>query len=208
VTAVLATGVAALLLPGTSRAFWTEALWQTDRVGDLTYASNQSLLGMLARLFPPSPNRLVWAVLVVCALAVWAYRVRGADLLTGWALTGVTGCLVSPISWVHHLVWLVPALVLLASQGLSAPAGPRRRLLLGGTVAAYLTLASSAVFLWRWDFSGVDGFLGSSLFVWVSIGLLLGLPSRVAAVGSDGANRSPDAAGRSLAGDDRTGSAA
>ncbi|GAB3407624.1 glycosyltransferase family protein [Flindersiella endophytica] len=208
VAAVVATGLAAVLLPGTSRTFWTEALWQTSRVGDLTYASNQSLLGMLARLDPPSPSRLVWGLLVLGALAVWFCRVRGADLLTGFALTGVTGCLVSPISWVHHLVWLVPALLLLASHALRAAPGLRRRLLLGGMVVAYLTLASSAVFLWRWDFSGIDGFLGSSLFVWVSIGLLLGLPARADSVGSDRANRSPDAADRPLAGNDRTGSAA
>jgi alpha-1,2-mannosyltransferase len=42
---------------------------------------------------------------------------------------------------------------------------------------AYVVLCSSVVFLWRFDASGVDGLLGGSAFLWVSVGLLVGLPT-------------------------------
>src|SRR5690606_17865660 len=102
-TAAGATLLAALVAPDESRVFWTEALWNTDRVGDLSYISIQSLQGMLARLDPVDPSRAVWLAGVVAVLAAWAWRVRRADLLTGVALTGVVGGVVSPVTWIHHL---------------------------------------------------------------------------------------------------------
>ena len=42
-------------------------------------------------------------------------------LLTGiaypLALTGIVGVLISPVTWVHHLVWAVPAFVLIVQRG-------------------------------------------------------------------------------------------
>jgi alpha-1,2-mannosyltransferase len=43
------------------------------------------------------------------------------DELVGVTLTGVAGFLVSPVSWSHHLVWVVPAVVVL----LDVAAAPR-----------------------------------------------------------------------------------
>jgi alpha-1,2-mannosyltransferase len=51
-------------------------------------------------------------VAVVCggiALAVQAYRRSSAFL--GVLVCAATGLLVSPISWLHHYVWILPALV-------------------------------------------------------------------------------------------------
>ena len=49
--------------------------------------------------------------LSVVVLGFWAWRVRRAaaqgDEVAGFVLTGITGCLVSPFTWVHHLVWLL-----------------------------------------------------------------------------------------------------
>lgn len=184
-TAGLATMLAGVVAPDTSRIFWTQALWQTDRVGSVAYISNQSVLGMLARLHPFGPDwpvLLAWLAVVVGALAVWAYRVRRpvttGDHLTGFALTGVAACLVSPVTWVHHLVWGVPALVLVAEHGLLAARGSvRRHRLLGAAGVAYVVLCSSLVFLWRFDGSGIDGFLGGSAYLWIAVALLLGVPT-------------------------------
>ncbi|MEQ7127336.1 glycosyltransferase 87 family protein [Actinopolymorpha sp. B11F2] len=180
-TAAGATLLAAVIAPGTSWTYWTATLWQTERVGSLAYISNQSILGALVRLDPSRPpSTLVWLVLVAAALALWAYHVRRSldrsDVLTGFALTGAVACLVSPISWVHHLVWLIPGLVLTVDAGLREPVVARRRRLLGAAAAAYLVLCSSLVFLWRFDAGGVDGFLGGSAFTWVALGLLMSLP--------------------------------
>jgi alpha-1,2-mannosyltransferase len=165
-TAAGATLLAFAVAPDASRTFWTEALWHTDRVGNLAYVSNQSLQGVLARLDPAAPGRVTWLVAAAAALAVWAYRVRRVDPLTGAALTGVTGCLVSPVTWVHHLVWVLPALALLATS---------RRWPLGA--AAYVVLCSSVVWLW-WDGRLPIDILGANAYVWVCVALLLGLPGR------------------------------
>ncbi|MEV4637404.1 glycosyltransferase 87 family protein [Actinoplanes sp. NPDC049548] len=110
-TAAAATLVAAALWPDASRDFWTAALWDTNRVGNLEYVSNQSLRGMLARWPVDAVESQLWVVAVLLAVGLWAWRVRRADPLGGLALTGVLGCLISPVTWVHHWVWLLPALV-------------------------------------------------------------------------------------------------
>ncbi|MEV4629207.1 glycosyltransferase 87 family protein [Micromonospora sp. NPDC049523] len=182
-TAAVATLVAAAIAPDASREFWTTALWDTDRVGELAFISNQSLQGLVARLDPAQPSKLAWLILVGAAVVIWAWRVRAAvraaDEVTGLALTGVLGALVSPVTWVHHLVWLIPALVLLVDHAYGAPAGSRRRRwLLAFAIVAYAVLCSRLVWTWEHDFTGVDGFLGSNAYVWISIALLVGLPLR------------------------------
>jgi alpha-1,2-mannosyltransferase len=180
-TAAVATLLAAALAPNASREFWTTALWDTDRVGDMSFISNQSLHGMIARLDPAQPSTLAWLALVAAALVFWGWRVRAAvaarDEVGGLALTGVVGALVSPVTWVHHLVWLIPALVLLVDHAYAAPAGSRRRRgLLAFAIFAYLVLISRLVWHWERDFTGVLGFIGGNFYVWISIALLLALP--------------------------------
>lgn len=181
-TVAAVTLLAAAVAPDTSREFWLMALWNTDRVGELEFISNQSLQGLVARLDPPHPS-LWWLSLVAAAVAVWIRRARAAiaadDEMTGLALTGVAMCLVSPVTWVHHLVWLIPALALLVDHALRARAGSaRRRLLLAFAAVAYLVLISRMVWIWEYDWRGVVGFLGSNAYVFVSVALLVALPVR------------------------------
>ncbi|MER6996612.1 glycosyltransferase 87 family protein [Streptomyces sp. NPDC000410] len=180
-----ATALAAWADQEASWTFWTEAMWNTDRVGSLSYVSNQSWQGMLARLTEPfaEPSRVVWAMGVLLLLCLWAWRARRAvaagDELAGFALTGITACLVSPVTWVHHLVWLIPAVAVLADKGLrSAPGSVERRRMIGWTLGIYALLCSSIVWLWRWNDGGVPGILGSNAYVWISLGLLALLPFR------------------------------
>lgn len=166
--AVAATALAALADPGASRFYWTEALWDTGRVGRLDYVSNQSLQGVLARL--GAADRPFWATAVLLVLCVWAWRTRRAvaagDWTAAFALTGLAACLVSPITWVHHLVWLLPSFAVLVRAGHPRVAG-----------ALYAVLCTSVVWLWFEDASGIDGFLGSNTYTWITLGLLLGLPA-------------------------------
>lgn len=165
--AAAATALAALVAPDASRFYWTRALWDTSRVGRLDYVSNQSLQGVLARLGVES--RAVWAASVLLVLCVWAWRARRAvsagDWRAAFALTGLTACLVSPVTWVHHLVWLLPSFELLVRAGRPRLAG-----------ALYAVLCTSVVWLWFDDASGVDGFLGSNTYTWITLGLLVWLP--------------------------------
>ncbi|GAA1854579.1 glycosyltransferase 87 family protein [Asanoa iriomotensis] len=176
-TATVATLAAAAVDPAASREFWTAALWDTDRVGSLAFVSNQSLQGVVARLSPEHPSTLAWLVLVVAAVGVWAWRVRTASVVEGFALTGVLGCLISPVTWVHHLVWLLPALILLVDAGL------RRRGLLVLAAVLYAVLCSRLVWVFEHGFGGVGGFLGSNAYVWASLVLLIFLPLRSGARG-------------------------
>jgi alpha-1,2-mannosyltransferase len=182
-TAGAATLLAALIAPSASRTFWTDALWNTDRVGSLSYVSNQSLQGALARLQPDHPSRALWLGCVLVVLAVWAYRarqaVRDGDDRAGFALTGLAACLVSPVTWVHHLVWLIPALVVLTDSALVRPRG-KRRVHVSVCVALYVILCSSVVWLWRWDSTGPAAFVGSNAYVWITLGLLLVGPAPAA----------------------------
>lgn len=166
--ALAATGLAAWADPDASRFYWTEALWDTSRVGRLDYVSNQSLQGVLARL--GDPDRALWTAVVLLVLCVWGWRasraVAAGDWTAAFALTGAAACLVSPITWVHHLVWLLPCFAVLARAGHPRPAG-----------ALYAVLCTSVVWLWFEDSSGIDGFLGSNIYTWVTLGLLLGLPT-------------------------------
>lgn len=165
--ALAATALAAWADPAASRFYWTEALWDTGRVGRLDYVSNQSLQGVLARL--GETGRPLWATAVLLTLCVWAWRGRRAvaagDWTAAFALTGAAACLVSPITWVHHLVWLLPSFAVLVRAG-----HPRV------AAALYAVLCTSVVWLWFDDASGLDGFLGGNLYTWISLGLLLGLP--------------------------------
>ncbi|MGD1222450.1 glycosyltransferase 87 family protein [Streptomyces krungchingensis] len=168
--AAAATALAAWIAPDASRFYWTDALWDTDRIGRLGYVSNQSLQGVLARLVAPDePSRALWAIVALLVMCVWVWRTTRAlaesDWTAAFALTGLTACLVSPITWVHHLVWLLPSFAVLLH---------RRRLRVAG--ALYAVLCSSVVWLWFDDASGLDGFLGSNTYTWITLGLLLWLP--------------------------------
>ncbi|MFF1449272.1 glycosyltransferase 87 family protein [Streptomyces sp. NPDC058274] len=168
--ALAATAVAAWAAPDDSRFYWTDALWDTTRVGRLAYVSNQSVQGVLARLAAPGdPSRTAWELAAGLVLCVWAGRVRRAVAAGDWpaafALTGLAACLVSPVTWVHHLVWLLPSLAVLVRRRLLRTAG-----------ALYAVLCSSVVWLWVDDASGIGGFLGSNTYVWITLGLLIWLP--------------------------------
>ncbi len=166
-TAAAATLSAAAVSPAASRTFWTEALWNTGRVGDLAYVSNQSLRGVLARAGLPG---WCWVLAVIGVGALWMVRARRAagagDHTTGFALTGVATCLISPVTWVHHLVWLLPALYLAWRSGRARP--------LVGT--AYVLLCTSAVWLWSNGGPSPAAVLGSNLYVWIALALLAFLP--------------------------------
>jgi alpha-1,2-mannosyltransferase len=184
-TTAAATVLAMLLAPDASREFWTDALWDTDRVGTLSFISNQSLEGFVARLNPPNPSNVLWVGLVLAALAVWAVRVRSTaragDDLAGIALTGIVGCLVSPVTWVHHLVWTLPALLLLVDRGLAAGGRPRWvRLGLGG--ALFALLSSRLIWGYADHFTGI-GLLMSNVYVLATVVLLVALPIAVPASG-------------------------
>jgi alpha-1,2-mannosyltransferase len=185
-TALVATLLAAALAPDATRAYFTDALWNTGRIGALDYVSNQSLLGLVARLNPAAPNKLLWLSLVAGVLAGWLWRSaqarRVGDHHAGFATTGLVSCLISPITWVHHLAWLVPALVVLADAGLPPASARARRTALRAGITSYAVLVSSVVWLWSQDHGGLIGLIGADSYLLVTVLLLVAVraapPSR------------------------------
>jgi alpha-1,2-mannosyltransferase len=77
-TTAAVSALAVLVAPDASRTYWTSALWDTDRVGNLAYVSNQSLRGVVARLDGAAGW---WLAAVVIMLAAWFVLARRA----GWS---------------------------------------------------------------------------------------------------------------------------
>jgi alpha-1,2-mannosyltransferase len=149
-TFAAATGVAFVLAPQASLQFWGSAVWETSRVGPAAETGNQSVLGLLARLAEPGePSRLLWVLLAGGLLSVGLWRaVRAAgqgDELVGFTLTGLAGCLISPISWTHHLYWVVPAAVVLLDVAAGAPLSDGTPRLLRGHEQTVRRMAAAAV---------------------------------------------------------------
>jgi len=119
--ATVAAGFA--LLPSQSADFWLHGVfYNQSRIGNTANPSNQSLAGAVARLAggtaaATAASRPWWilAVLVtgVAGLTISAWAHRRGHRLAGVICCAVTGLLLSPISWTHHWVWVVPLMLAL-----------------------------------------------------------------------------------------------
>lgn len=102
-----------------SSDYWTHTVGQTDRIGAATLNTNQNLAGVLARLGLAEHERFVLWVLgsvMVLVVTVWATRrvLRAGELTLAVTLVALFGLVVSPVSWSHHWVWMLPAVLVTA----------------------------------------------------------------------------------------------
>ncbi|MFC6089917.1 mannosyltransferase [Saccharothrix lopnurensis] len=98
---------------GDSWRYWFELLGAADRVGPVGSAINQSLRGALSRtLGHDVGTSWPWllAVAVSAVLTGFALRaaVRAGDTLITVVAVQLFGLLLSPISWSHHWLWVIP----------------------------------------------------------------------------------------------------
>jgi alpha-1,2-mannosyltransferase len=176
VTAVGLWGVTAIVRPGVSRTYWFDVLTHPERTGDPAAVMDQSTNGLLHRVGWSSP--LVWAVLAFVAIGVGLWRARRAhdagDELAAISLVAIATLLASPVSWIHHAVWIVPATAVLLGDGTDR----RRRVAWAITVAVFL---SDAPMLARVGvpLPGATAFLAENAFVFAYWALLLFLPISV-----------------------------
>ncbi len=123
--AVFAGTVAAgfAVLPASSAWFWAGQFASPGRVSPVQDPENQSLLGVLSRTLHTANVMPLWlplaAAVAVTGLALAAAAGRRGDEAAGFSLCAVTGLLISPISWTHHWVIAIPAL-LVAGRAVSA----------------------------------------------------------------------------------------
>ncbi|WP_236797011.1 glycosyltransferase 87 family protein [Amycolatopsis sp. GM8] len=99
------------IAPDASARYWTKLVFDGDRVGDPGYIGNQSLRGTLARL---DLGQFWWLIAAVLVLAATAYAIhRARHPVPAMLACAVGALLVSPVSWTHHWVWIVPVIGLL-----------------------------------------------------------------------------------------------
>ena len=119
---IVATGLVTVLLGFAFQShqalnFWTKLLFNADRVGPTEYVYNQSLNGMLWRLFGDGGLRPVWLILVIAIFCSGFVVARSLWNLHQqvWALgvVALTTLLISPITWSHHYVLILIVLVAL-----------------------------------------------------------------------------------------------
>ncbi|MFC0545507.1 glycosyltransferase 87 family protein [Kutzneria chonburiensis] len=185
------------LAAGDSVSYWFQDFFDTNRVGNLGFSYNQSLRGMVARLgIPANLEGPLWVLLCLGVLALaWLVarrsRLAGQDLPAMLAI-GVLSLLVSPVSWAHHWVWAVLAILW------GAAAAIRARSWLSGALSLF------AVYLfWQapyhqapelrdpgqyWD--PYDNVIGNA-YVWLAIAVLIAMTvwSRGLAKASDRVDR-------------------
>lgn len=132
-TAVVATLGGFALLPSDSSAYWFGALLEGgDRTGAVDGTTNQAIQGIVARVLDEGPARtLVWLALALVVAWFgfgWARRATlaadaasGADasslLLAGVAIVGLLSVVLSPVGWIHHLVWMIAVVGALVGDG-------------------------------------------------------------------------------------------
>jgi len=142
----VAAGFAAL--PASSAWFWAGRFANPGHVSPVQDPQNESLAGALARAMHTAHILPVWLPLAVAVAAagLWlaAAASRRGDEALGFCLCAVTGLLVSPISWIHHWVIAIPALLV---AGLAAGRAYR-----AGNVATavLITVAITAVAVIGW----------------------------------------------------------
>ncbi len=144
-------GLLFAIAPEASRQYWFSLLGDAGRIGPVGSAINQSLRGALARTagfdVGTGPSWII-AVLLVTVLAGFALRaaVRAGDTMATILVIQLYGLLVSPISWSHHWVWVLSAVIWLwhgpvAERSLVRAAGLLWLLLVGSYLVPLLVNA-------------------------------------------------------------------
>ena len=108
-------GVSALVVGDQTRYYFTELLGDAHRVGPIATSFNQSWRGGISRILGHDAGfgpLVLAAIAVTAVLAVLAWRALDpSDRLGKLLVVELFGLLLSPISWTHHWVWLVPLMI-------------------------------------------------------------------------------------------------
>jgi alpha-1,2-mannosyltransferase len=131
------------VLPHASRQWWLHGYFlQASRTGFIGEMLNQSERGLITRLIGSVASaQPVWLVIAIVTgilgLAAAMVLDRAGNTFAGLMVCALTALLVSPISWDHHWVWVVPGLAVLVDAAVRAGRGWTR--------AAWITAAALVV---------------------------------------------------------------
>jgi alpha-1,2-mannosyltransferase len=139
--------------PADSGAWWLHGLFaKGSRTGFLGWEGNQSLQALITRLSGSiAGGQPIWlaaaAVTLVIGLLSAAALTRAGHDVAGVLTCALTALLVSPVSWDHHWVWIVPGVTAVACYGLRAGGALRWTCLAGAALVTGLFGAWPG-FLW------------------------------------------------------------
>ncbi|MFI1438179.1 bifunctional glycosyltransferase 87/phosphatase PAP2 family protein [Streptomyces fructofermentans] len=110
------TALAWAAMPHDSNTYWVHHLAGVGLGGAADGLSNQSLHGALLRLGLEGPPEVALFLTLGAAVAVLGLRravrlARDGQLLLAVAITGCVAVVVSPTTWQHQLLWVLPAVV-------------------------------------------------------------------------------------------------
>ena len=109
------TALAWLVLPSQSSQYWTETISDPGRIGGLSYAANQSIRGMVARMSGDPDATTIWylalAVVFVAVVLTMVRQVADGAHAAAVCTNALLALLLSPVSWAHHWVWVLPMLL-------------------------------------------------------------------------------------------------
>ncbi len=113
---VVATMVGFALAWRDSWEYWTHTVHHTDRIGSASLNTDQNIAGALARLpIGENASHLLWVILslLVLAATIWAMRrvLRAGEPALAVICVALFGLVVSPVSWSHHWVWMLSAVL-------------------------------------------------------------------------------------------------
>jgi alpha-1,2-mannosyltransferase len=129
VTGVVVTLISFAIVPAASYEFWTRLAHGDTGLGhSIIYYTNQSVMADIVRIFGLGQAPAIVGLALSAAVAVaglWAAVLwhRLGDVRLAVNLCGLAGLLASPVSWLHHFVWVVPLAMSLLER---RPIGRRR----------------------------------------------------------------------------------
>lgn len=97
-----------------ARYYFTDLLGDASRIGPIGTSFNQSWRGGVSRILGHDAGYgpLVLAGIVLTAVvAILAWRALDHERLGSLLVVELFGLLISPISWTHHWIWLLPLVI-------------------------------------------------------------------------------------------------
>jgi len=156
-----------IFLPGTFGSYWLSGYFmQPSDIGPVGAFRNQSVMGMFIRITGHIQTAQPWwiaaSVLIgVAGLGAAAVLHRSGRPVHGWLTCAIAGLLISPVSWDHHWVWIVPLFAVIADCAIRASYSARQ---------AWWTTGAALVLLFGAYPAALHG-----PDAWVPVGGLLGL---------------------------------
>jgi len=121
-----------LIAPQASADWFGTALLQVDRSGPIGAQINQSLAGLLTRLYDSDTIPvLIWLSFAGLLVAMGMIRARSAhtdgDEIAAFTLVGLTSAAIGPVTHTHELIWVLPAVLILVDAAARRRIAEKRR---------------------------------------------------------------------------------